>query len=32
MSLFEGEDASLLPVKVDGFTHPGFECIRDFFH
>ena len=25
MSLFEGKDASFLPMEVDGFVHPGFE-------
>ena len=32
MSLFEGEDTSFLSVEVDGFAHPGFECVRDLFH
>ena len=32
MSLFEGEDTSFLSVEVDGFAHPGFECVGDFFH
>ena len=32
MSLFEGEDVSFLLMEVDGFAHPGFEQVWNFFH
>ena len=32
MSLFKGKDTSFLSMEVDSFAHPGFECVRDFFH
>ena len=32
MSLFKGEDATLLSMEVNGFAHPGLEQVWNFFH
>ena len=32
MSFLESDDASFLSMEVDGFVHPGFKIVRDFFH
>ena len=32
MSFLESNNASFLLMEVDGFAHPGFKSVRDFFH
>ena len=32
MSFLESDNVSFLPMEIDGFAHPGFKSVRDFFH